>query len=65
MAVTVEQLLEGAYKMAAQRGLATSRGPDEQSFLMWLLVQEINYCLSVNNIVRATYLLNHSPNLYR
>jgi hypothetical protein len=65
MAATVEELLEGAYKMAAQRGLATNRGPDEQSFLMWVLVQEIIYCLSVNNTVRATYLLNHSPNIYR
>jgi len=65
MAATVEQLLTGSYKMAAQRGMATNQGPGEQSFLLWVLVQEINYCIAIDNNVRAEYLRNNSPNIYR
>jgi hypothetical protein len=65
MAATVDQLLTGSYKKAAQQGLATSQGPNDQSFLLWILVQEINFATATDNVVREQYLLNHSPNIYR
>jgi hypothetical protein len=56
--MSAPELLTASYERAAEVGLQTNTGPDKTAFLMEQFYNEIVYCQSVDNTVRAEYLLD-------
>jgi hypothetical protein len=64
MTVTTAQLLQGSYTIASESGLATNTGPNVNGWLLGKLAEEIAYCQSINNTVRAEWLLTRASSIY-